>query len=122
MFQLKPASRTSALISAACLAGATGAAFAQDTPPPQPETPPAATQPSSQPATDQPATPAPIAPGDPRDTSAGGTELKPPPDRVGLITWGPINLISKPVDQAEDWLTKNARLDMGVRLAWFFRA
>ncbi len=58
--------------------------------------------------------------GSPKAASAGGAEHK-VPDRIGFFKWSPLNLIEKPVDEAEDWMSKNARLDLGVRMAYFFQ-
>lgn len=68
--------------------------------------------PSPAPAADQP--------GHPAEASVGGAEYQ-VPDRAGLFPWSPLSLIEPPVQQVQDWLSENARLDLGFRLAWFFQ-
>lgn len=53
-------------------------------------------------------------PGSPKDASAGGSERR-LPDHAGLFPWGPLSLIEPPITAAQDWLSENARLDVGLR-------
>jgi carbohydrate-selective porin OprB len=112
MFRSHAAPHASTMVSAAILTlvAATSKGLAQE-PAPPPTTPPAADANQMGPPKDFP--------GSPKTASVGGAEAKPPKDRAGLFAWGPLTLIEKPVDEAEDWLSEKARLDLGFRIAFF---
>ncbi len=119
MFQPQTTTMSAVLLT---LAAGTGMALGQATPTPASQPPGGDGQPTAattaQPTKSPESTPA---PGDPRVTSAGGAETRKVPDRIGMFEWSPLNWIEDPIDKSEEWLSKNARLDTGYRLAFFFQ-
>jgi porin len=112
------------------LAGGAGAALGQETPT-QDTKPPAQEQPPDTAAAPQKQEPRAVGattqnpkqeepPGSPKDTSAGGSERK-PPESAGLFSWGPISLIEDPIRKAQTWMSEKARLDFGARAAFTFQ-
>ncbi|MCC6427011.1 MAG: carbohydrate porin [Phycisphaerales bacterium] len=99
-----------------------GAAQGQQEPPPPPPPPPipASTSPPADTAQESPTAEPDDYSGHPREASVGGRERK-LPEHAGLFPWSPLSLIEPPIKGLKDWTSKELRLDLGFRAAFFFQ-
>lgn len=118
------ASRGLTIMLCLALSGSGRILLAQEAPPATPpsEQPVAEPVPSTTPPVTEPETTSPAAdnPGNPRFTSAGGSE-RAQPDHAGLFPNSPTSLIVPPVKAFEKWTSENLRLDLGFRASWGFQ-